>query len=353
MCFSQTINENLEQLVTNVHYDAIILGAGISGLGAGEVFKKANLNFLILEGQNRGGGRINTVDIGEVRVDAGAQWLHGRNNDLYKFAEKFNLIRSELSEEAEGDYVREDGEKFDEFFVKKVDFKIGQILEECEELVEHKHEENFEFPLSIEEFVRSRFKIFTDDLTSVEEKRQAHQLLDWHRRFQIIDNSCLHFDDISAKNWGNYSFNGESCQAHLNVKDGLNRVVDKLEESLKGYVKYNQNVQLIYWKSEQYSERPNQITIVCKDGSIYTTNNLICTFSIGVLKELHLEMFSPPLPIAHREVIENIGFGTINKIFLHFDKKWWSDDWKGLQLIWNDELCDVSAISKKIFQELH
>jgi spermine oxidase len=333
--------------MTNVpmHYDAIVLGAGISGLGAGKVLKKANLNFVILEGQDRVGGRINTVEMDEVRVDAGAQWLHGRNNELFKFAEKFNLIRPELSEEAEGDYVSEDGEKLDEFFVKKVDFKIGQILEECEEFVKHKNEEKFKFPKSIEQFVNSNFKTFVDDLESAKEKQQALQLLDWHRKFQIIDNSCLHFDDVSAKDWGNYSFNGESCQAHLNVHGGLNRIVDKLEEALKADIKLNENVQLIYWKSEQYKERPNLITIVCKNGSIYTTNNLICTFSVGVLKNRHLEMFSPPLPVEHREVIENIGFGTINKIFLHFEEKWWSDDWKGLQLIWNDEINDVSKMT--------
>lgn len=41
-------------------------------------------------------------------------------------------------------------------------------------------------------------------------------------------------------------------------------------------------------------------------------------------------------------VVKNIGWGTINKIFLRFDTKWWNDDWKGLQLIWNEDLDDVS-----------
>lgn len=43
-------------------------------------------------------------------------------------------------------------------------------------------------------------------------------------------------------------------------------------------------------------------------------------------------MFSPPLPSLHRNVIENIG-GTINKIILHSDEKWWDDDWQGLQMM--------------------
>jgi spermine oxidase len=100
---------------------------------------RANSNFLILEASDRHCGRIITVEMKssskdgkKVFVDSGAQWLHGRNNELFKLADKHNLVRSELSEEAEGDFVREDGKIIDPYFVKKVDFKIGQILEECE-----------------------------------------------------------------------------------------------------------------------------------------------------------------------------------------------------------------------------
>lgn len=172
-----------------LNFDAIVLGAGISGLGAGKALKEANVSFVILEGSDRVGGRINTVELSgnsdsnKVLVDAGAQWLHGKNNELFKFANKFNLMRPELSDEGQGDFLREDGVKFDEFFVKKVDFKFGQILEECEEFVKQKGNKNFRFPSSIEEFVDEKFKTFIDGLKTELEKRQAFQLLDWHRRF--------------------------------------------------------------------------------------------------------------------------------------------------------------------------
>lgn len=315
------------------------------------MFKKANLRFIILEGQDRVGGRINTVPMKNlkisektVHVDAGGQWLHGKSNALYEFAEKFNLIHPQLSEEAEGDYIREDGEIFDDFFVKKIDFIFGQILEECENLVEHKNQKNFEFPKSIEDIVEEKFKKFTDELGSDDEKKKALQLLDWHRKFQVIDNACLRFGDISAKNWGNYSFNGESCQTHINVKNGMGAVTDKLHKLLEDHIKLNQVVELIYWKDEEHVDKTKAIKVLCKDGSVYATHNLICTFSLGVLKKRHLDLFSPPLPMAYREVIECVGYGTINKIFLHFDEKWWDDSWKGLQLIWNDENDNVGKI---------
>jgi monoamine oxidase len=59
-------------------------------------------------------------------------------------------------------------------------------------------------------------------------------------------------------------------------------------------------------------------------------------------------MFNPPLPLQHRNVIENIGFGTINKIFLRFDQKWWTEEFKGLQLLWKDSLNENSHWTKYI-----
>lgn len=330
-------------------FDVIVLGAGISGLGAGQTLKIAKENFVILEGSDRVGGRINTVEMINLknggtseRVDAGAQWLHGYQNELFKFAKKHNLIRPEESEEAEGDYIREDGFKFDEFLVKKVDFKIGQLLEECEELVTKKSNPDFKFPTSIAEYVNEKFrKNFVENLEMDDEKIQALQLLDWHRKFQIIDNSCLHFHDISAKDWGNYSFNGEDSQTHINVWNGMSSVVEKLYEELSNEIKLNKLVELIHWRN-------NKIFIQCRDGSAYGTNNLICTFSVGFLKENHLQLFQPPLPIEHQNVIDKIGFGTINKIFLHFEHRWWDEEWKGLQMLWEKDHDDHSHWTKFI-----
>lgn len=326
-------------------YEIIVLGCGIAGLAAGRVLNSAKVNFLMLEASNRVGGRIHTVnmrnlrDDGEiVRVEAGAQWIHGKNNELFQYANKLGMIRSELSEEAEGDYVREDGAHFDDFFVRKIDFKIGQILEECEQLVEEKNNRDFKFPTSIAEYVGEKFEEFVKTLETSEEKLQARQLLDWHRKFQIIDNSCDCLDDISAKDWGNYSFNGESCQTHINVTNGMSAIANKLNDELKEFIKFNKIVENVVWNE------PNGMKVICQDGSIYRSNNLICTFSLGVLKNQHKIMFSPLLPKKHQEVIETIGFGTINKIFLRFNERWWDENWKGLQLLWNEDLNDVRKL---------
>ncbi|CAO1424857.1 unnamed protein product [Diamesa serratosioi] len=336
-------------------YDVIVIGAGISGLGAAEVLRKAGVNYMVLEGQNRIGGRINTIEMmnlkdnveDKINIDAGAQWLHGKNNELFKLANNFNLIRPEESSEGEGDYIREDGLKFDEFFIKKVDFKISQIMEECEEFASKKNVEGIEFPESLEDFLIDKFQMFIDDLENDTERSQARQILDWHKRFQIIDNSCFSLKEISAKDWGNYSFNGESCQTHINVFGGMEKVVDCLGKVHMERISLNKFVDLICWKSEENQKR-HEILIECQDGTHYSTKYLICTLPLGVLKDNHQTLFVPPLPQFQQDAIDAIGYGTINKIFLHFDEKWWDEDWQGLQLIWQDELNDSSHWTRYI-----
>jgi monoamine oxidase len=69
-------------------YDGIIIGAGLAGLKAAADLRSRNHSVLVLEGRNRIGGRVWTSTLGSgIRVEAGAQWLHGNNpNVVYHIA---------------------------------------------------------------------------------------------------------------------------------------------------------------------------------------------------------------------------------------------------------------------------
>lgn len=121
----------------------------------------------------------------------------------------------------------------------------------------------------------------------------------------------------------------------------MSRVVDKLEELLRGHIRLKKIVELVDWGCDEAIKK-NVIKVRTENGEIFTAKAVICTISVGVLKDCHSNMFSPPLPTSHRNVIEKIGFGTINKIFLHFDDRWWDDGWQGLQMVWREKLTEVS-----------
>lgn len=84
----------------------IIIGAGISGIKAGEVLSKAGLKVLILEASDYVGGRMKKFDFqGEV-FEQGANWITGLRKDdkvnpIWKLAQEYQL-KGEIGEQSFG-----------------------------------------------------------------------------------------------------------------------------------------------------------------------------------------------------------------------------------------------------------
>lgn len=341
--------------------NVLILGGGLAGLGAAIQMKNSESNggrkcsFLILEGQEQAGGRVKShrlsnysknkdidgneqhplVDSRLNLVDGGAQWLHGRDNFLYTIAQKHKLLAANESEEGLGCFFYENCQQIDPFLVKKVDYHVGELLHECEQF--SKCETTY--PKSVGHFLRGRFQQFIDMLENSQDRTIALDLFDWHIRFQMIDNSCLTLDHLSAKYWGKYSLNGESHQAHYNFKNGFQSVIDCIIHELgNNVIHYNKDVIEIGINDQQYkinnNRKSNNVTVKCRDGSIYHANMVLITFSLGVLKKKHEKLFRPSLPSTMQTAIESIGFQTINKIFLEFDTPWWND-LDGIQFVFS------------------
>lgn len=57
-------------------------------------------------------------------------------------------------------------------------------------------------------------------------------------------------------------------------------------------------------------------------------------------------LFTPNLPQYKKNCIENLGFGTVDKIFLRFENKWWLPEWNGIRLLWTVE--DREELLKKV-----
>ncbi|XP_024888856.1 polyamine oxidase 1-like [Temnothorax curvispinosus] len=75
----------------------VIVGAGASGIAAASrLLKRGVSDFVILEANDRIGGRINTTNFGEYVVDLGAEWVHGESgNVVFELASKHDLLSSD------------------------------------------------------------------------------------------------------------------------------------------------------------------------------------------------------------------------------------------------------------------
>lgn len=79
------------------------------------------------------------------------------------------------------------------------------------------------------------------------------------------------------------------------------------------------------------------IRIECIDGSSYSAHHLICTVSLGVLKERHFSLFEPMLPYEKINTIDGLMFGTVDKIYVEFEAPFWPEGWEGMCLLWRPE----------------
>jgi len=72
-------------------YDVVVIGAGMAGLTAARSLGEAGLKVLVVEAQDRIGGRIWTRHIGDEAIELGAEFIHGRPPELWALIDEAGL----------------------------------------------------------------------------------------------------------------------------------------------------------------------------------------------------------------------------------------------------------------------
>ena len=147
-------------------------------------------------------------------------------------------------------------------------------------------------------------------------------------------------------------------------------MIDTLNSQLPpGILHLKIPVKTIHWKREcpQYLENfwrtraqdSYPVLVECETGENYTADIVVMTASVGYIRENMNLLFNPLLPDNKTKAFNNIGFGTINKIFLVYEISFWKPQDKGFQLIWTDNMdeelrCILENVSdKNYFYILH
>lgn len=78
------------------------------------------------------------------------------------------------------------------------------------------------------------------------------------------------------------------------------------------------------------------VEVQCSNGETLTAKQVICTIPLGVLKAQGKDLFEPPLPTYKLEAIDRLMFGTVDKIFLEYDRPFLNPGVSEVMLLWDD-----------------
>ncbi|XP_067215950.1 uncharacterized protein [Linepithema humile] len=342
--FERTRDRLEQQLVNNfeamrIEIDAakktertrvVIVGAGIAGLAAAKTLENAGFtDYLLLEAQDVIGGRIHSVPWDNGWIDCGAQFLHGDKSRLAQYCLDNNLLSNIQGTDGEGIFLRDDGSIMNESLVREIDDLVRTVSDDlCESQIPLKEHED------VGSVMRSRFEEYLREKNdSPTERTMKEEIFDWNERFLLVDNSCDSLNDLSATLWGKFKYVGGP--EHLLFKSGYSSLTNLLADNLCGHkMRLATPVETIHWRDSVDQQEDFPIIVTTSEGTQISADAVIVTCSLGYLKENHRKMFQPPLPNRPSVAIENLGFGTINKIFLDFGKPWWPAGTKGFQLLW-------------------
>ena len=73
--------------------EVLILGAGASGIAAADALHQKGVDFLVLEGRERIGGRVHHVMYKGSKLELGAAWSHDsqHNHSVWKLLKRFGM----------------------------------------------------------------------------------------------------------------------------------------------------------------------------------------------------------------------------------------------------------------------
>ncbi|KAL6435180.1 hypothetical protein ACFW04_005336 [Cataglyphis niger] len=338
----ERVRNDLDQLVNNfneaVQKDAkktertrvVIVGAGIAGLAAAKTLEDAKFtDYLLLEAQDVVGGRIHSVPWNNDWIDCGAQFLHGDKSKLAQYCFDNNLLSNIQGTDGEGIFLRDDGTIMSENLIREIDDLLRTVSDDiCE----------YRWPLkkyeTIGSIMRCRFEEYLRERNDPLTRKKMEEIFDWNVRFLLVDNCCHSLDDLSANLWGKFKYVGGP--EHLLFKSGYSSLTKLLIKNLsEEKIRLATPVETISWRDSVESRKDSLVIVTTSKGTQIIADAVIVTCSLGYLKENYRNMFQPPLPNRLSVAIENLGFGTINKIFLDFGEPWWQADVKGFQLLWH------------------
>ncbi|XP_008543772.1 spermine oxidase-like [Microplitis demolitor] len=314
----------------------IVVGSGASGIAAASRLLQYGFNnTTILEAENRIGGRIYSIEMGDYLVDMGAQWVHGeKSNVVFELAGPLGLLErfSDSGLNFNHKIFGSSGVVIPESVATPlIDYFINNVTHIYDDIDnlktgsfgEYAEPKLYEYFKNHPEITTDQYQPLLHSLNMMRMEEDAES--DW---YEISARAIRDFEGCEGDheiNWKNRTYS--------TILDILMKKYPNPEKELpvKDIIKLNTKVTEI-----KFDETPLKVTTA--DGQEYFADYVIVTSSLGVIKKNYNKLFNPPLPEKKLLAINNISYGGVAKIILYYENPWWlHDPIYGRNLYWTEK----------------
>ena len=328
LAFLLLVDTATSQSCADPDAEVMILGAGMAGIAAtNRLSEEGVTNFVIIEAQDRIGGRVRREEIGGVTVDVGANWISGIDPEqpemhpLWALAQRCGGLQGTYQDFEPGVVYNQTGNdianspqlRYDDY-----DYSLEYALEiSCERTTANLPDISAREGLTAAGWIPAT---------------PADDWVEWLRYdfcFALPpDTLSLYNSDLS----GTYEVFGNpnrTTDYFVHDPEGFVKIVnclaaDFLQGDQDERLRLNTKVNEIEWSDECVC------ATVSENGEErkYCAPYAIITFSIGVLQsaadEINLK-FTPTLPDSKLDVINQFTMGHYLSIHVEFNESFWDD----------------------------
>ena len=272
-------------------YKVVIVGAGISGLAAAKGLKENGFDVVVLESQDKVGGRLRTNRSLGIPFDEGASWIHGiQGNPITALSQQAGMTTFETVDESRKSYD-----------IGGIQRSAGDYDAAEEELY------------SILETMMNSGNA-TQSFETVFNFLHPTKLND--RLWKFLLSTYLTFDtgDLNKLSSLLYNEGEEFNGAEVIATNGYDTIAQYLAQNLN--IELNQKVTNV-----DYSEDKVKVT---HNGIISEADFVLVTVPLGVLKSNSIQ-FEPALPLSKTTAIDKVGMNCVNKFLLTWNTAFWDD----------------------------
>ncbi|MBK8346823.1 MAG: FAD-dependent oxidoreductase [Saprospiraceae bacterium] len=269
----------------------VIIGAGISGLGAAKKLKENGFEVIVLEAQDKVGGRLSTNRTLGISFDEGASWIHGVNgNPITSLAQQAGMKTFQTLDDSRKSYDT-GGVLRSTSSYNTAEDELYTILNTLTN--SGSASQSFE-------------KVFNNLYPAKANDRLWKFLLSTYVTFDTGD-----IDKLSSLlyNEGEEFGGGEKI-----VTNGYDTIAHHLANGLN--IKLGQRVSKV-----DYSSAKAKVT---HNGNVTEADFVLITVPLGVLKSGAIQ-FAPNLPAAKINAIQKVGMNCVNKFLLTWNTAFWDD----------------------------